>query len=119
MEYARIILAAVLCGAVITVILELKGRFVCPVKRRENAEVFALIVASGEAEGLEETVRGLRWLSETGKAELPALIVLDNATPEAARRADRLARLGGGAVTDADNLGAAVKELLWKEEETE
>lgn len=119
MDYARIILAAVICGAVITILIELRGRLLCPVKRRENAELFALIVVSGEAEGLEETARGLGWLKDTGKAIMPVVIVLDGATVGAQRRAERLARLTGGTVTDGDNLHTAIKELVWKEEETE
>ena len=116
-EYAVILLAAVLCGGVITIITELRGRLLSPVRRRENVEIVALVAAREGAEGLEETVRGLMWLSETGRASMPLLIAVSEPTDEARRRAIRLAEKAGGEVIDSGELSIKLQEVLWTREE--
>ena len=118
-EYAVILLAAIFCGGVITIITELRGRLLAPVRRRENVEIFAVVAAKEGAEGLEETVRGLMWLSETGRASMPLLIALHEPTDEARRRALRLAEKAGGEVFDSGELSIKLQEVLWTREEQE
>lgn len=118
-EYVPMLLAGLICGGVIAAISAVKTRLLSPVKSGRNAELCALVWARRDAEGLEETVRGLERLSETGRAVMPVLIVLSEPTEEARLRAERLARRAGGTVCEAENTEEKLREVLWTRETKE
>ncbi|MGM9521912.1 MAG: hypothetical protein ACI3VB_05480 [Oscillospiraceae bacterium] len=111
---AEIIIAAAVCAAVAAVIWSVRGMLLTPVIRREDVDVFAVIRARGEAAGLEQTVRGLLWLGDSGKAEMGLIIVDDGMTQEAHRRAEMLAEQSGGAVCPPERLIHKTEELRWR-----
>ena len=113
---ADIVIAVVVCIAVAAVILSLKGLLLTPVRRRENADVFAVICARGDAQGLEQAVKGLTWLKYSGKAEIGLIIADDGMNLEARRRAELLAEKSGAVVCAADRICEVTEEERWREE---
>lgn len=111
---AEIIIAAAVCAAVAAVIYSVKGLLLTPVLRREDADVFAVIRAKSEAAGLEQTMRGLMWLKDSGKADMGLIIVDDGMTLETRRRAELLASRCGAGICSADQLLHRTEELKWR-----
>lgn len=116
---AQILLAAVFCGAVMTIVYSIKGRFLAPVRSRDGVRVISLIVLSGEAEGLEETLRGLEWLRDTGKAYTDEVIVPYGLSPDARYRTEKLARKSGAAVCALTDLAAELENRVLADSEPE
>ena len=114
--FADIVIAVVVCGAVAAVIWSLKGLLLTPVRRRENADVFAVIRAKDDAQGLEQAVKGLVWLKDSGKAELGLIIADDGMNFEARRRAQLLAEKSGAVVCAAERICEVTEEERWREE---
>ena len=111
-------LGIVICAAIAAVIVSVKGMLLTPVRRRADADIFAVISARNGAEGLEQTVRGLMWLSDSGKADMCVVIVDDGMDPQAKMRACRLAEKCGGAVCAPDNINEVIEEYRWTHPDT-
>ena len=121
MQYAAgILLAAVICGAAVTIMTELKGRAMAPVKSGPGVKLFALAVLEGQGESLEGAARGLMWLRETGRADLELLVVpAGQISDEALLRARRLCERCGGGVFSAEELREYIEETLWSEKKVQ
>lgn len=115
----EMLFAAVVVGAVVTAWREIKGRLLAPVRSTDGVECFTVLVISGEAAGLESAVKGLRWLNDTGRAEMRLIIADDGADEEALRRAAILCDKNGGLLTEPGSLGKTVKDNLWRETDTQ
>lgn len=118
-ELVPVILALILTGGSIALISAVKTKLLSPAARGENVELCAVVSARRGAEGLEETVRCLSRLSETGMARMPVLIVLEEPTPEARLRAERLARRAGAELCEAEHTEDKLREVLWTREKRE
>lgn len=90
-----------------------------PVRSTEGTEVYALVVISGDAEGLEETVRGLSYLSDRGMASLRLIVADSSASPDAKMRARLICQNNDGLVTDVDALSETVKDIIWRKPDTQ
>ena len=114
--FADIVIAVVMCLALAAVIWSLKGLLLTPVRRRERADVFAVIVARGDAQGLEQAVRGLMWLQDSGRAQMGIIIADSGMDDEARRRAELLAEKNGAVVCAAGDICDVTEEERWREE---
>ena len=118
MLFSEIMLAVVLCGAVYAVVWTLRGLLLTPILRRENADLFCVVRIEGEADGLEQAIRGLMWLHAAGKME-PAVIVAQTGelTTEARQRAERLSEKCGAVFCREDDIHRIFEELRWRDPE--
>lgn len=87
----KFMIGAAVCAATAALVILVKGLVYTPVRRYPEAEVAALVRVHGDAEGLEQAVEGLKWLRDSGRAELEIIISDCGMAPEAARRAEILA----------------------------
>lgn len=69
-KFLDIFISVLLCGGVIFLICWAKGKFVLPVRSDENTALTMVITAKGDGETLEQTVRGLIWLCESGNVSM-------------------------------------------------
>lgn len=102
---SEILVASMLVGAVVTILIEFKARLLSPVRSRKGAEVYTLIVVSGDAEGLEGTVKGIEALRECGKCDA-RLVILDTGalTDEAQARVEKIAGKAGAEIYTKDTI---------------
>ena len=114
--FADIVIAAAVCAAVAAVIWSLKGLLLTPVRRREDADVFAVIEARDSAQGLEQALRGLMWLTDSGRAQMGIVIVDAGMDQEARRRAELLAQRCRARVCRPEELTEVTEEERWREE---
>ncbi len=112
--FGSLVIAVAACAAGFAVLWALKGAFLMPVRRRADADVFTIIRASGDAEGLEQTVRGLVWLRDSGRADVCLIIADDGLTGGARRRAESLAASNGVLLCGADRLAEETEEVRWR-----
>lgn len=101
---SEIMLSAIIVGAVVTILIQFKARLLAPVRSRKGADVYTLIVASGECEGLEYAVRGVEAMRECGKNDARLVIVAGELTPEARERAEIIAHRAGEELYTKDSL---------------
>lgn len=115
MPFSQVVLGVFLCVAICAAIVCVRGLLLAPVKRRRDTDVFWLVRATGEAEGLEETVRGIMWLRDAGRTTAPVLIAADGLTAEAERKAAIIAQRCGGTVFPADKIQEVLEETVWRD----
>ena len=75
-----------------------------------------MIAARGQAQGLEQAVRGLMWLQDSGKAQMGIIIEDCGLDEEARRRALLLAEKSGAVVCPPERLCEVTEEERWMEE---
>lgn len=95
---SQILLAILICGAVIAVMWSMRGIMLTPVGKRKGVETFTVVKIDGEADGLEQTIKGLMWLRDAGKTDTKIIIAVDNITRQAMKRAEILSENCGGEV---------------------
>ena len=83
----EILLAILACGGVILLLMALWGLLL----RGQDGETLLLLRLSGDAPDLERRVRRAGWLRSLGFGELQAVLLDCGLSPEARRRAERLA----------------------------
>ena len=102
--FSQAILAILVAAATLVLVFTVKGRLLTPIGKGEGTEVFAVVRATGEAESLEHTLRGLRWLMDDGKIDMPIVIVAEDLDGAAEERARRLAQECGAEVCRSEDL---------------
>lgn len=115
---SEIIIAVAVCTALLAVVWAARGMLLTPVRRHEGAEIFVVVRASGEAEGLEQVIDGLLWLRDSGKAQMDVIIACAELTDEAKKRASRLAEKCGGMICPAKDLAKYTEDIAWRKENT-
>lgn len=115
---SEIIIAIAVCASLLAIIYAARGMLLTPVRRHHGTDVFTVIRASGEAEGLEQIIEGLLWLRDSGKVETDIIIVCDGLTDEAERRAELLAEKCGGMFCSPENLAVCTEDKAWRKEDT-
>lgn len=107
---SQAILAIIVAAATIVLLFAVKGRMLTPIRKGNGVEVFTLVKVSGNAESLEHTLRGLRWLMDDGKIDMPIIIVTKELDDDTADRVNRLAQECGGVVCRPDGLHKIIGE---------
>lgn len=77
-------------------VLLLHELLLCPVRPGRGERLEAVLRLSGDAPGLEQTLRGLLWLRESGRVRMGILLVDEGLTPEARETAELLCRREAG-----------------------
>lgn len=95
---SQAILAIIVASATIVLLFAVKGRMLTPIRNGSGAEVFTVVKASGDAESLEHTLRGIKWLIDDGRIDMPIIIAADDLSNEASARVRKLAGECGGTV---------------------
>ena len=90
--FTEILLGAVLCGAVLGLVFFMKGRLVTPVKPGEGVGLRMVVSVFGDAAALEQTIRGLVWLQNSGRLEMEILILDEGLTPEGQKLLQNMAK---------------------------
>ena len=80
----QLVLAAVLSAAIVLLIWALRGVLLTPVPRVPDVHITVTVTAQGSASALEQTVRSLAWLRDSGT--LPAQLVLRDGGMDASAR---------------------------------
>jgi len=111
---SNIAIAAAVVAAFIAVILAAHDLLLSPVRPEKGTDVFAVVRASGSAEGLEQLVHGLIWLRDSGRAELDVVIAGADLTPEARSRAALLAEKCGGVFCTPQEIPFYTEDENWK-----
>lgn len=107
---SEIIIAVAVCAALLAVVYAARGMLLTPVRRHRDTDVFTVIRAVGDADGLEQIIEGLLWLRDSGKAETDIIIVCDGLTDEAEKRAELLAEKCGGMLCVPENLAVCTED---------
>lgn len=96
MEMMQIILAALLCMALLRLLWYAKGRLLrCGVDRHCNERMTVIVSVNGSAPALENTVSRLTWLRKNGDLPADILLVDDGMDLDTARAARLLAEKSG------------------------
>ena len=111
---SQIIVGIVFCVAVATIISMVKTIVLTPVRRHQDVEVLTIIRARGEAEGLEQTVKGIQWLRDSGRMETELFIADAGMDVEARRRAEVLALKDGARICGSDIHLENKEEFSWR-----
>jgi len=115
MPFSQIVLGILLSFAICAAVVCVRGLLLAPVKGRQNTDVCWLVHITGEAEGLEEAVRGIMWLRDAGRTSARVLIAADGLTPEAERKLDIIAQRCGGTVFPAEKMQEVLEETVWRD----
>lgn len=115
---SEIIIAVAVCAALLAVMWVTRGMLLTPVRRREGADVFAVIRVSGQAEGLEQVIDGFLWLRDSGRAEMDVIIACADLTDEAKRHVMRLAEKCSGTICDVKDLAEYTEDRAWRTKDT-
>ncbi len=81
-----------LCLVLLLALWLFSARLLTPVKKCRGACLHAVVSASGEADALEQSVRGLLWLIHSGRLDCDILIVDAGLSTQALAKAELLAR---------------------------
>lgn len=110
----EILLAAILCGSVIGIVLIVKSALFMPVPKTDGSLVFTVIAVKGEAPQLEQTVRGLIWLGNSGIMK-SHVVLADCGLEERSRKIAELLAKNGGSVTVClpDEIPQILEENGW------
>ena len=100
--------------AVAAIISMVKTLVLTPIRRHADVEVLAVIRARGEAEGLEQTVKGVQWLRDSGRMETELFIADGGMDVEARRRAEVLALRYGIRIIGLDNMMKDFEDGTWR-----
>lgn len=107
----EIILAFIICGAVVVLLWFTAGTLYLPVKKCGDRAV-AVIPVGNEEETLENTVKGILWLNESGIAKLQIILVCDNAQEHDIKAACLLSEKNNGITfCRASDLPDLLKEM--------
>ncbi len=106
--------AAVICAAVIVMLHTARGVLVTPVPVDEGSSLFVVIPVSGDAERLEQTVKGLLWLYENGTLDC-RIVISDCGLSESGRRIVSMLQSDGENVIlcAPDDLAALTEVSEW------
>ncbi len=115
--FGDILVAVSLCAAVLAVIWSVKGAFLTPVRRRGDTDIFTVVRVAGDAPGMEQAVRGLEWLIDSGREETCIIIADGGLTPEARRRARLLAEKNDLVLCRTEQIIQKTEEFRWTESE--
>ncbi len=83
-------------GAAIFALTYLYDRLVLPVRPGRGERIDVLLSVSGDAPGLESTVKGLVFLKDSGRLPMSLRLVDEGMSPDALQTARMLARRYGG-----------------------
>jgi hypothetical protein len=108
---SQIILAVVICGAILIVLWAIRGLLLTPVRTHDGAEVFSVVRLEGDGAGAEETIRGLLWLRDSGKIQGKIIIAIGDVTADAVKRAAIVADNYGIYFCPVSELSQAISEI--------
>ena len=111
---SQIIVGIVFCVAVAAIISMVKTLVLTPVRRHQDVEVLTVIRARGEAEGLEQTVKGMQWLRDSGRMETALWIADCGMDTQARRRAEVLALKVGARISGPNEFTKVIEEFSWR-----
>ena len=112
--FCEIVVAVLVCTAVISAIWLAKGLLVTPVRGSSQVVLTAVVASSGEAAHLEQTVSGLIWLKSCGKINLGVMIADAGMSPAGRRTAEKLTeRYDGVSLCDLGDIPEALMECGW------
>jgi len=89
------VLAALLLSSLFAIIYSAWRALKRPPPKADGAELFTVIVASGDAENLERMVQGLLWLNESGEMKNRVVIADCGLETDAKKLACLLAKADG------------------------
>ena len=118
MPITQVVLGVLLSFGVCAAVICLRAFLLAPVMPRRGTDVCWLIRATGEAEGLEETIRSIALLRDTGRTCAKVIIAAEGLSDEAYKRAEILSRRVGGRVCDAGQIQEFLEGNLWTEADT-
>ena len=77
-------------------------------------DILTVIRVRGEAEGLEQTVKGVLWLRDSGRMETEVLIADGGMDTAARRRAEVLALKHGMEIRGAEKITDKTEDFTWR-----
>ena len=86
-----IITAMAICCAAFAV-FTIFGKALSPVRTGENQKLYCVLTVNGDASELEQTVKGLLWLYESGKLGAHFIILDDGMSEQTRRVADLISK---------------------------
>ncbi len=89
---AEIILAAVITAAILLSLWAVRGISLLPVETGEGVILESRVRATGDGDGLENTVEGLMWLRDNGTLRGNIVISDNGLTCDGRKRAELLAK---------------------------
>ena len=84
---------ALICAAILLMeAWNMKNRLLTPVHRGRNTEISVVVEVGDDEPALEQTLKSLVWLNESGVLNAPVYVKLDGAYQQTAKTAELFAK---------------------------
>ena len=96
MAFVKVIAVLMLAAAALLVFVLLYGIIICPVKPGRGERLNAVLRVKGCAPCLENTLRGLLWLRDSGRVDMSIVIVDEGMDADTRQTAELICGEGSG-----------------------